>query len=132
MFVAWGMIGAVLSKFLRAGPEAIKNILVLIPRTPSEKLVWILLSLSAGFGEELIYRGYLLQQFYQWTGSMPAAIILQAAVYASANAALPWQIVGSVFFLGLLFGGVAAWRQTLAPGMIMHALIDVIAAFVRR
>jgi len=96
---------------------------VLLPRTLAEKVLWIALSLSAGFCEEFVYRGYLLQRFFESTRSIPAAIVLQAAVYP----ALPWQVAASVFFLGLLFVSVAAWKRTLIPGMLMHGVLDALA-----
>lgn len=132
MFVAWGLLGAVLGRLLPARPGALKNIVVLLPGTLPEKLVWTVLSLSAGFCEEFVYRGYLLQQFFEWTRFLPAAIILKAVVYAAAHAALPWQVAVSVFFLGLLFGFVAAWKRTLIPGMLMHGVLDALAVVARR
>jgi membrane protease YdiL (CAAX protease family) len=106
--------------------------LVLLPKGSAEKALWIVLSVSAGFREELVYRGYLLRQFWRLTGHRMAGVVLQGSCYGAAHAALPWQIAVSVGCLGLLFGGVAAWRRTLVPGMLMHAAFDLAAVFARR
>lgn len=39
------------------------------PKTLGELLVSLALAASAGFGEELVFRGYLTRQFSAWTGS---------------------------------------------------------------
>ena len=41
----------------------------LLPRTPLEFGIWMLLALSAGFCEELVFRGYFQRQFHALTGS---------------------------------------------------------------
>jgi uncharacterized protein len=127
MFLAWVACGAILGRFLRPGPEEIRNILVLLPKGTAEKALWIVLSLSAGFCEEFVYRGYLLRRFHELTGYLSIGLVLQAVFYGIAHAALPWQIVLLVTCLGLLFGSVAAWKQTLVPGMLMHAALDLLA-----
>lgn len=132
MMMAWGACSWLLGLFLRPPPGSLRNLRVLLPNDGAEKLLWILLSVSAGFCEELVYRGYLLRQFWWLTGHRMAGVILQAFFYGAAHAALPWQVGVSVGCLGLLFGGVATWRRTLVPGMFMHAVFDLAAVFARR
>jgi membrane protease YdiL (CAAX protease family) len=42
-----------------------------------EVFFWILLSVSAGVCEEIVYRGYFQQQFWAATGSVAPAVLLQ-------------------------------------------------------
>jgi len=130
--VAWMARGLVLSKLIRPAPEDVKHLMVLLPKNGMEKAVWIVLSLSAAFCEEVLYRGYLLQRFRQLTGSALAGVMLQAIVYGVAHAALPWAIVIGVTCLGLIFGGVAVLQRSLVPGMLLHAAFDVLAGVVTR
>ena len=44
-----------------AAPQ--KTLMAIAPRTPLELLLWIGLSVSAGFCEEFVFRGYFLRQF---------------------------------------------------------------------
>ena len=97
----------------------------LLPRNAAEKLVWVLVAISAGFCEELVFRGYLQRQFHAFTGSLPAAITLQAAVFGIGHFYEgPWPVMKIVIY-GILFGAVAAWRKDLRPGMIAHAWSDL-------
>lgn len=51
------------------------------PKTLFDLLVFLGLTASAGFAEELVFRGYLSQQFSAWTGSYSIAVILQGIVF---------------------------------------------------
>ncbi len=128
--VVWMGCGLVLGLVLHPGTDEIRHLEILLPRGAVEKLLWVVLSASSGFCEEFVYRGYLRQQFHRWTGSVSAALVLQALAYGVAHAALPWEIAVSVTCLGLLLGGLAAWRRSLVPGMMMHAGFDILAGLV--
>jgi membrane protease YdiL (CAAX protease family) len=130
--VVWMACGFVLSKLVRPAPEDIKHLMVLLPKNGMEKALWIVLSLSAAFCEEFLYRGYLLQRFRQLTGSVLAGVVIQAVVYGVAHAALPRPIVIGVTCLGLVLGGVATLQRSLIPGMLLHAAFDVLAGVVTR
>jgi hypothetical protein len=130
--VAWAICQNLLGVLLKAGPEQIRRILqAFMPHGAVENALWILLALSAGFCEEIIYRGYLLRQFRCWTGSIPLAIALQATLFGFAHAAMPWQMVVTSACYGLLLGGLAAWRRSLVPGMLLHAGFDLLVLAVR-
>jgi len=60
----------------KIGPHS--NVANIIPKSVIELVAWLLLSATAGFCEELIFRGYLTRQFSAWTGSAALANILQA------------------------------------------------------
>jgi membrane protease YdiL (CAAX protease family) len=126
MFFVWGLFGAITRPWLRLDPDQVRNLLVFFPNGTVEKWLWVSMSLSAGFCEELIYRGYLLRQFGLLTNSLSLGIALQALCYGLAHAALPWRLVILVTCLGILFGIVAAWKRTLVPGMLMHAALDLL------
>lgn len=49
--------------------------------SPSKIFLWLLVSLAAGFCEELVFRGYLQRQFHAATGSIAAAVALPAIVF---------------------------------------------------
>ena len=132
MALVWMGCGIVLGKLLPISPDAARHLLVLMPRTPLERTVWVALSVRAGFCEEFIYRGYLLQQFRAVSGHRVGGIVAPAVVYGIAHAALPRQVGVSVAFLGLLFGIVAARGRSLVPGMLMHAGIDILPGVLFR
>ena len=132
MFLVWGLVSGVLGFFLRPDKIQIQNLIVFFPKEPIEKLLWILMSLSAAFCEEFVYRGYLQRCIQRLSGSVAFAVVVQALAYGFAHAALPWKVMVTVAFLGVLFGTVAAWRKSLVAGIIMHAAFDILAVFARK
>jgi membrane protease YdiL (CAAX protease family) len=114
-----------------SGPDPAASTLSLLPHRPHEVVLWILLSLSAGFSEELVFRGYLQSRFRTLTGSAALAVILQAALFGVSHGYQGVQSCLRITVYGLLFGGLAAWRRSLRPGMLAHAWTDVAAGLLR-
>jgi len=104
--------------------EARKQLGALMPQTGLEAAIWIALSATAGFCEEILFRGYLLRQFRAATRSIVVAIVLQAVVFGIAHAYQGGRRIILIAAYGVLFGMLAAWRKSLRPGMIGHALQD--------
>jgi membrane protease YdiL (CAAX protease family) len=99
------------------------------PKTLFELLVFLVLAASAGFGEELIFRGYLTQQFSAWTGSYLIAVILQGIVFGLAHGFYGKAML-AITVQGWLLGLLAYWRKSLIPGMLAHGLQDSIGGIV--
>lgn len=55
------------------------------PRAPLEAILWVPVSLTAGFCEELIFRGYLFSQFKTWTRNAAIALVLQGIAFGLAH-----------------------------------------------
>lgn len=106
----------------------------LMPHTRSELWLFIAVALTAGFVEEIVFRGYLQRQLLALFGNENLSIVLQAIVFGAAHGyqgSARMQMLGS---LGLLLGLLAKWRKSLRPGMIAHAALDMLAGvafFVR-
>lgn len=125
--VTGGVLGP-LDYFLKAAPnEAIRN---LIPQSPIEIVLFLVTSLTAGFCEELIYRGYLQRQFTALTHALTGGIFLQAIAFALAHGYQGWKYVLLIAVLAAMLGLLAHWRRSLRPGMIAHALQDGISGIV--
>jgi hypothetical protein len=56
--------------------EANSSVANITPKTAFELVVWLGLSATGGFCEELTFRGYLTRQFSAWTGSRAFIIVL--------------------------------------------------------
>lgn len=109
---------------------AVKALQLLAPRTYAEMIFWVILSVTAGFVEELIFRGYLQRQFFAWTGRIGLAVVLQAAVFGAAHLYQGWKGAATITVYGALFGILAAWRKSLRPGIMQHAAQDTVAGLV--
>jgi CAAX protease family protein len=104
----------------------------MLPFTPAEKAVWILLSLTAGICEEAVMRGYLQRQFSAWSRNAAVGIILQALVFGACHAYQGFLRTIPIAMLGVILGVLAYWRKTVRPGMITHSLQDALGVFARR
>lgn len=104
----------------------------LMPQTHMEIPFYLLLSLSAGICEEIVFRGYLQTQFRAWTHSSFVALLVQGAIFGAAHGyqGIKHMIVIVVF--GWLFGLLALWRRSLISGMMAHALQDGVLGLVVR
>jgi membrane protease YdiL (CAAX protease family) len=98
----------------------------LLPRSRSEKTVFAGLSLAAGVGEELAYRGYAIGALAPLIGA-PVAAIVTSAVFGVLHA---YQGPLGIVRAGVL-GGMLAWgfliSGSLWPAIIAHVLLDVLA-----
>jgi uncharacterized protein len=101
-----------------------KSLNNLFPQTPLEVGVWFLVSVTAGFCEELVFRGYVQSQLLALSRRTWIAIIGQACIFGLFHAYQGWRPVVTITVLGALFGILAAWRKTLRIGMIAHGWQD--------
>lgn len=103
----------------------------ILPQGRAELALWMVLSISAGICEEAVYRGYFQRQFIALARNVPAGIVLSAALFGVAHSYLGlWQAV-QISLLGAMSGTLAQWRRSVRPGMIAHALQDVLGAVIR-
>lgn len=124
-----GMILAACARLLHAsGREVAER---LLPHTRTDMVFYLLLCATAGFCEEVIFRGYLQKQFSAWTGSAIAGLLLQAGVFGAGHGYQGLRLMAVITVFGCLFGLLAQWRRSLRPGMIAHFLQDSSALLVR-
>jgi membrane protease YdiL (CAAX protease family) len=107
---------------LQATPTpAMRNI---IPQTPAEIGLWMALAMTAGFCEEVIFRGYLQKQLGLMTSSPAAGLLLQGIVFGVSHGYQGAKFMLTIAVYGCLFGCLAYRRRSLRPGMIAHFLQD--------
>ncbi len=104
----------------------------LTPNTRLELVVWFLLSSTAGFCEEFIFRGYLQLQFAAMTRSMFVGALLSAVVFGASHGYEGGARMLLIGIFGLMFGLLAWWRRSLRPGMIAHAWHDALSGAILR
>jgi uncharacterized protein len=104
----------------------------LVPGTVLELAVWFCVSVTAGFCEEIIFRGYLQRQFAAIANSMLAGVVLSAAVFGASHGYEGVSRMALIGIYGLMFGLLAWWRKSLRPGMIAHAWHDSLSGALLR
>ena len=127
LWAVW--IGLMNPHILGAGTNTAQG---LLPQGTFESVAWIPLALSAGFCEELAFRGYLQKQFQAITGSAGWAVFIQAIVFGVGHLYEGVGPVGRITLFGVLFGLFAVWRKSLRPGMIAHAWADIFGVIIFR
>jgi len=101
-----------------------KQIGFLVPITKLELALWFCLSTTAGFCEEVIFRGYLQRQFGIACRSTLAGVLLAALVFGAAHGYEGVARMVLITIFGFMFGVLAWWRKSLRAGMIAHAWHD--------
>jgi membrane protease YdiL (CAAX protease family) len=99
----------------------------LTPVTGVEMMLFLVLSISAGICEELVFRGYLQQQFARMGRRVWWGVLLSALVFGGAHG---YEGVAGVLLIsvyGAMFGVLALLRRGLRTGMIAHAWHDSIS-----
>lgn len=95
-----------------------------LPRTRNE-LGWFgVVSLTAGFGEEFLYRGFFIAALAPWLGWWGAAA-LSLALFAVAHLYQGWSGVLRTGLVGVLFTVAVAISGSLWPAIALHILIDL-------
>jgi membrane protease YdiL (CAAX protease family) len=118
------MVGVVTTPLHLAHPSGVVQ--ALAPHTRPELALWLLVSLSAGVGEEFLFRGYLLRQFMRWSGNTAVAIGVSAALFGCMHFYEGTTAVVLITGLGALFAIVAVRRGDLRTVMVAHFLQDAI------
>lgn len=99
----------------------------LAPHTYLEAGLFVLLSVSAGLFEEIIFRGYLQRQLGALGRSAVVGIVASAVIFGLGHLYQGPRMMIAIGVFGALFGILAHFRKSLRPGMMTHAFQDSIA-----
>jgi len=132
MRFALGQISFDPARNMEQAKEIQRTIGFLAPLGLRETVLYAALSATAGFCEELIFRGYLQKQFHAATRSAFAAVVAQALLFGAVHAYQGLNGMLVVTTLGTLLGVLAFWRRSLRPGMMTHAWLDFFSGLALR
>ena len=131
LIVTWTVFGigaaallSALSKLL--GWRESELLMHLLPESRSEKTLFVLLSITAGITEEIVFRGFIISAVGFASGSALAAAVLSSLVfgalhaYQSSTGALRAALLGFALAVPYLLTG------SIVPSVIAHALIDIV------
>jgi membrane protease YdiL (CAAX protease family) len=129
--LALAMVGALVAVTVMLGARDRTVVEAILPTTGGERMVWVLVSLSVGFCEELTYRGYLQTQLAALTGSTALAIAAQATLFGIIHGEQGAAAIVQSALCGVVLGVVAWARGSLVPCILFHAAVDLLVGLVR-
>lgn len=102
----------------------------LMPVTPREKGLFAALSLCAGLGEELAYRGYAISAVLVAGGSAAVALALTSVAFAVLHSYQGVLGIVRTGVVGVIMGAVFLHTGSVWPAVGAHVLIDLAVGFV--
>ena len=96
----------------------------MLPRTRAEETWFFLLSLTAGFCEELLYRGYLVWFFAPFIG-YTAAMALMVVFFGIGHGYQGREGAIRATLFGAVMAALVMLSGSIIPAMIVHALVDI-------
>jgi hypothetical protein len=112
--------------------DARKQIGFLAPESGFEIILWICLSATAGFCEEVLFRGYLQKQFTRLLRNRWIALVAVSILFGLGHGYEGPQRMVLIAMLGLAFGIMSLLRKSLRPAMMAHTLQDTISGLLLR
>jgi uncharacterized protein len=110
-------------------PARSAALLAMLPRTLAERAAWLLVAISVGFGEEVVYRGYLQTQLGALARRPWLGVALQALLFGVAHLEQGPGSAARIALYGLLLGALVRWRGSLLPAIVAHVAIDAASAW---
>ncbi|MFT7520580.1 MAG: membrane protease YdiL (CAAX protease family), partial [Kiritimatiellia bacterium] len=105
--------------------EQVGGLDVVAPRSAVEFRVFLLVSVTAGICEELLYRGFLVWYLDALIGWWPA-LLVSTLLFGLAHAYQGVVGVAKTTVVGLILAGLLAVSGTLVFSMVLHVLIDAL------
>ncbi len=129
LFMTASIVTAIMASIGFVMPGEIE---LFLPQELFGKLLWVLMSFTAGFCEEAVFRGYLmtrirlLGKFSSWTVPVIVSSILFGIphLYQGVAGAVVITILGAIFAISFIR------YKTIWPAIIAHFFLDFLNLFV--
>ena len=111
------------SKALTGGMRGLRR---LAPTSGREMAAFTVVCLTAGFCEELLYRGWLVNVLRAATGSAWIAVALGAILFGIGHGSQGARAMVRTAFIAIQLGALFVWVGSLIPGQVLHAGWDLL------
>lgn len=126
--IVLAIIGLALKAAGLTAPQ--KTLMSIAPRTPLEVLLWVMLSCTAGFCEEVAFRGYLLRQFSSLGAGLWLGVLCSSLLFGISHGYEGAAGMIAITAYGAMFCMLAISRKSLRPGMFAHAWHDIFSGLM--
>ena len=132
LIIAWFQVGTLLTRRLGLGAPEVAAVLDFVTESPASLLLWIVVVawFTAGLGEELLYRGFLMDRLNRLpglAGKMWLVIFIQAVLFGISHG---YQSLAGVLITGVVGFGLGYLRVhsggNLWACVIAHAMVDTL------
>lgn len=103
---------------------------VILPTTLGERIIWVLIGMTAGFCEEVVYRGFAIRVLQGREMPTWLAVLMATLAYVFVHDLSGFLLFPIFFVVGLAFAGLFLWWRSLAPGICLHALLNIMQLLV--
>ncbi len=98
----------------------------LTPHTAAESKIFVLLAVTAGICEEILFRGFMLWCATTWIGLWPA-LLLTSVVFGIGHSYLGRQQIVRTAIGGAMFGVVTIVAASVWPAVVFHTFVDLLS-----
>jgi membrane protease YdiL (CAAX protease family) len=102
----------------------------LLPETPHHMRYWVPISLLAGVGEEVAFRGVAFVALWDISGSTVFALVVCVLAFAIAHMTQGWRGVLGTGVIALLMQAIVYMTRGLYLAMAVHVAYDLIVGVI--
>jgi membrane protease YdiL (CAAX protease family) len=99
----------------------------MVPRSPLEWGLYVVMAIAAGIAEEAAYRGVGMYLLSQALGNAWVAALILSTAFALAHLLQEWKSLPFIFLMALAMHALVAVTGTLVVAMVVHAVFDLVA-----
>jgi hypothetical protein len=114
-------------RWRRAVEKRARVVHLFMPANATERAWWIAVSVLAGVGEEITWRGVQAALLITLMGSFWIAALISAASFGGAHALQGWKSVGIIVLMALGFHALVWLSGSLYVAMAVHLAYDITA-----
>jgi membrane protease YdiL (CAAX protease family) len=98
-----------------------------MPSDREERGLWLAISVAAGIGEEISYRGVMYTLLFRLMGEPVGAAVAAALLFGAAHVVQGWRGIGVTTVFAVAAQALVLWSGTLYVAIAWHVAYDIVA-----
>lgn len=102
----------------------------MLPTNYKESILWILICITAGITEELLFRSFMMNYLSKLFPelSIMGVLIISSVIFGLAHVYQGWKGVIGTMIIGFLLGRLYVITESIYPTILLHMAIDLFAS----